>query len=184
MGQMDRDYWRVRYNRRTIGSVDPDHWRQDEIESVNRWSPLPRMARTATVPEVAPPEWNWLRLFLFFGCIVLALLLTKEWLVRRDLQRSAKTAVKTVPMPQHPPVLEPTVNRSPESQRAIALAEREEQRKAELRQRREEAEYMRRKEAAWERSYKPSPSCAQSATVECGNEYIRARRAFDASYKG
>lgn len=42
MGQMDRDYWRDRYNKRTRGSKDPTHWREDELEGVNRYEPPTR----------------------------------------------------------------------------------------------------------------------------------------------
>lgn len=39
MGQMDRDYWRDRYNKRTSGGKDPTHWREDELAEVNRYEP-------------------------------------------------------------------------------------------------------------------------------------------------
>ena len=38
-----------------------------------------------------------------------------------------------------------------------------------------------RRERAWRSFYKPSPGCEGAAvSVECSNEYIRAKRAFDA----
>ncbi|MEG2154980.1 MAG: hypothetical protein RRY41_08390 [Burkholderiaceae bacterium] len=42
------------------------------------------------------------------------------------------------------------------------------------------------REAAWRRFYQPSAACANPDTrplVECANEHIRARRAFDLQYK-
>lgn len=42
------------------------------------------------------------------------------------------------------------------------------------------------REAAWRRFYRPSAACANPDTrplVECANEHIRARRAFDLQYK-
>lgn len=43
---------------------------------------------------------------------------------------------------------------------------------------------LQQKEAAWEREFKPSAACRNDAsTIECANVYIRARRAFEASYK-
>lgn len=42
----------------------------------------------------------------------------------------------------------------------------------------------RKKEAAWEREFKPSAACRNDpSTMDCANVYIRARRAFDAGYK-
>jgi hypothetical protein len=38
------------------------------------------------------------------------------------------------------------------------------------------------KEAAWAAFYKPSEECLNSVSVECGNEYIRARREFERRY--
>lgn len=41
-----------------------------------------------------------------------------------------------------------------------------------------------RKEAAWVRYYKPSPRCVGTAlSVECSNEFIRAKRAFESQYR-
>jgi restriction system protein len=39
------------------------------------------------------------------------------------------------------------------------------------------------KEAAWAAFYKPSEECLNSVSVECGNEYIRARREFERRYE-
>ena len=39
MGQMDRDYWRDRYNKKAAGSKDPTHWREDELQGVVRYEP-------------------------------------------------------------------------------------------------------------------------------------------------
>ena len=39
-----------------------------------------------------------------------------------------------------------------------------------------------RKERAWAASYRKPPGCADSASLECANHYIRARRAFEAQY--
>lgn len=44
MGLMDRDYWRDRYNKKAAGSTDPTHWREDELEGVNRFDPQPLRA--------------------------------------------------------------------------------------------------------------------------------------------
>lgn len=40
-----------------------------------------------------------------------------------------------------------------------------------------------RKEAAWAKYYKPSPGCALAGqSIECSNEFIRAKRTFDQKY--
>jgi hypothetical protein len=39
-----------------------------------------------------------------------------------------------------------------------------------------------RKERAWAAYYRKPPGCADAATMECTNHYIRARRAFETSY--
>ncbi len=40
-----------------------------------------------------------------------------------------------------------------------------------------------RKAAAWAAFYKAPAHCAEVATVECANDYIRARKAFEARYR-
>jgi len=54
----------------------------------------------------------------------------------------------------------------------------EEQRAADA-ARRAEAEAGDRREKAWARFYRPPPHCETSATMECTNRYIRAKRQFD-----
>jgi hypothetical protein len=45
-------------------------------------------------------------------------------------------------------------------------------------------EEVNRKEAAWVRYYKPSPGCAAAGqSIDCSNEFIRAKRAFEAQYR-
>lgn len=39
------------------------------------------------------------------------------------------------------------------------------------------------KEAAWNAFYKPSPECLKTVSVECGNEYLRARKEFERKYE-
>ena len=63
-----------------------------------------------------------------------------------------------------------------EEKRVKAFAE--EQRASEA-ARRAEAEAGDRREKAWARFYRPPPHCETSATMECTNRYIRAKRQFD-----
>lgn len=81
------------------------------------------------------------------------------------------------------------------------VAEREERRQAALRQqeaikaqaiaerqqaadeaRRAAAAAVERKDKAWARFYRKPAHCADSATVECANDYIRAKRSFEEKY--
>lgn len=38
------------------------------------------------------------------------------------------------------------------------------------------------REIAWRKFYRPSRECLRAASVECGNEHIRARREFEGRY--
>jgi uncharacterized protein HemX len=56
------------------------------------------------------------------------------------------------------------------------------QREADARARISAADESRRHRESWERFYKPDPACERSATVECANAFIRARRRFEETY--
>ena len=46
------------------------------------------------------------------------------------------------------------------------------------------SQYEARKPAAWTAYFKPSRKCASDPiTVECGNEYMRAKSRFEETYK-
>lgn len=64
MGQMDRDYWRKRYNNRTNGGKDPTHWREDELEGVNRYAPVRQVQVLAESPARKPNELGFLGKFV------------------------------------------------------------------------------------------------------------------------
>jgi hypothetical protein len=66
-------------------------------------------------------------------------------------------------------------------ERARADKIREQQRLAEESQRAAVGD-AERKEKAWAAYYRKPPNCADAATLECANHYIRARRAFEAQY--
>ncbi|MEP6482428.1 MAG: hypothetical protein ABJA94_10525 [Rhodoglobus sp.] len=42
-----------------------------------------------------------------------------------------------------------------------------------------EVDGQRRRTELWQKFYRPAPGCERSATVECANAFIRARRKFD-----
>lgn len=58
MGQMDRDYWRNRYNNRTNGGKDLTHSRKQEMDRVSRNAPAPQS------PALKPNELGFLGKFV------------------------------------------------------------------------------------------------------------------------
>lgn len=68
-----------------------------------------------------------------------------------------------------------------DEERARAEKIREQQRLTEQAQRASVSD-AERKERAWAGYYRKPPGCADSASLECANHYIRARRAFEAQY--
>ena len=71
--------------------------------------------------------------------------------------------------------------RAVEEERARIEKLREEQRLAEEARRAQLSE-AERMEQAFAASYRKPPGCADAATLDCANHYIRARRAFEAQY--
>ena len=67
--------------------------------------------------------------------------------------------------------------------RAQAIREAADQQRAVEEQKQAVLAESNRREAAWTRFYKPSPGCAlASQSIECSNEFIRAKRSFDQKY--
>lgn len=68
-------------------------------------------------------------------------------------------------------------------QKALELQKKRE----ELRLKEEVSERFYQKELAWEKFYKKSKTCGHPLTtadlVECGNEYMRARKRFEAAWE-
>ncbi len=86
------------------------------------------------------------------------------------------------------------IRQSQDAARQRALAEQarrdaEVQRSAEAQRLEQESkrlasEAAQRKDEAWKRYYRPSPGCALAGqSMECSNEFIRAKRAFEAQYR-
>ena len=70
-----------------------------------------------------------------------------------------------------------------EQQRQQAQDQEERQRQAQQAMIAEHRERQARKDAAFQRFYKPSSACqADPATVPCANEYMQAKKRFEASY--
>lgn len=81
-----------------------------------------------------------------------------------------------------------TIKRAREEQEARARAQQELRRREQERRATAAAQERARqrakaaKEAAWAAFYQPSEECLKTASVECGNAYIRARREFERKY--
>lgn len=77
-----------------------------------------------------------------------------------------------------------------EERRQVAVRQQEETKAQVVAERQQAADEARRaavaaaerKEKAWARFYRKSAHCADAATVECANEYIRAKRQFEEKY--
>lgn len=69
--------------------------------------------------------------------------------------------------------------RMQEAANARAIAERQQAREE---ARRAAADATARKDKAWASFYRKPAHCADTASVECANDYIRARRNFEAKY--
>lgn len=69
-----------------------------------------------------------------------------------------------------------------EARRRAELEQKANAQAAAARYAQERAEAERRKEEAWRRFYQPSEECLNTASVECGNAHIRARREFERTY--
>ena len=74
MGQMDRDYWRDRYNKKATGSRDPTHWREDELQEANRYEPAqarPVPRRSAESNELSFIGKLFTTIFVMLICAVI-----------------------------------------------------------------------------------------------------------------
>lgn len=103
-----------------------------------------------------------------------------ELRVRWELEQAADKAKKVVDASR----------RAEESARQAAALDALEERQEIARQQRAAeaskqaaAEEVERREHAWKQFYRPSPGCSgTAASVDCSNEFIRAKRAFAAQY--
>ena len=109
---------------------------------------------------------------VFFGA--LAALLTYESIVEWRIERAAKQAAEQVQRQIQKSNAEAAKAREAEAARrsALDLAARLERERKE------------RKEQAFSKVFTPSPSCkVDSATPSCANEYMAARKVFEANYR-
>ena len=191
MGIQDRDYWRDWKRAQEAGRIDPTHWREDELNQPGSC----RQTFTARSSADLGGEnilrfWSWM---LGAAVIVAALTLGfRAWQEHQALKRLEAIAQQAAEQMREQQLIASQIayqqalkneqKKQAALERAKALGEA---RAAQERTAALEKQSQARKAAAWESYYKPSAACQRDpATVDCANEHIRARRAFDAQFKG
>ncbi len=181
MGMEDRDYYRedhakrqgMRYNKKRAryqsddtSWYDPKKYRRD------------RVSRAGPLPDLPGADWPWVYQLLVIVTLMLACFglykLVSDAKVRP--LKPATSASSSYPEPDD-------VGVAPQKERQRDIQQRGAQRIED--QRVMDSRALRlanaeKREAEWMRYFQPSASCRENpATVDCANEYIRARRAFD-----
>ncbi len=111
----------------------------------------------------------------------LAALFAHDWILASAAAYAAKEALKQMEATTRAAnrevrrLLPPTPDPADEAARQAAERQRELAEEAKLN--------AQAKEATFQRRFKPSPRCqTDSGTMDCANEYLRARKAFDAGW--
>ncbi|RGE47041.1 hypothetical protein DZC30_01155 [Comamonas testosteroni] len=190
MGIQDRDYLRDWKRAQEAGRIDPTHWREDELNQGSSGQTFTARNSTNFGSEDILRFWSWvLGLAVIVAALTLGFRAWQEHRALKQLEAIAQQAAEQMREQQliasqiaHQQALKNEQKNQAELERAKALGDAlaAQDRTAVL-----EKQYQARKAAAWESYYKPSAACQRDpATVDCANEHIRARRAFDAQFKG
>ncbi|MGD9773205.1 hypothetical protein [Diaphorobacter sp.] len=198
MGIQDRDYYREdyaqkngkRYDKRTAtyraaGDVLRTAVQAAEQSNASSWyDPKQYRAKRQSMsdgpPDLPVANWPWpYQLIAFLVLIFATFGLYKFVSTLKVGQKSSYTQT------QVPAAESPRQPRSDPHQQVERRDQQLEQRRIDEQRAKEarakELAAAQKREAEWNRFYQPSASCAANpATVDCANEYIRARRAFDA----
>lgn len=187
MGIEDREYYRDWWRKKTdyVEKADfrvSEEERQQNKRSSTWYNPKEYRRDRQDSAELPPPlpgaQWPWPYQALVFIGILFAIYGAYKLVDDLKRSRSPHAPVSTAPIQ---PEAKPQSFQAPVRPLNRELIQ-EEQRIRQARAK-EQAETQKR-EDEWRRSFKPSPSCREnSATVDCANQYIRARREFDESYK-
>jgi hypothetical protein len=161
-----------------MGVQDRD-WYRDRHRKANAWYNPKEFRGNKSIQVVAGSRWILL-LLAVLGGIAIGVSLS-----RLKFREQAPAPSRIQPAP-----IEAVIPKPAPDPRAEEREQREQFRLAEIAERRrreDEAlkaaqEAEARRDKAWARFYKPSELCAQHATVECANVYIRARREFEARF--
>ena len=174
MGIQDRDWYREELRRKEDLYYNPKSFRR------------PRFSAAAGAPPSRPAGG----LSLFVLVLVVVAVLVSMWRSHDPATRRERATAEQ----QHRAQLEAVERARLADLEQAARLERlrqEQARRQSLRAAQEEAtsraaaaasEEGRRRAQLWERFYRPDPSCERSASVECANAFIRARRRFDELY--
>ena len=178
MGVQDREwYWEERRRKEKL-HYNPKFFRR------------PRSAASATDHAPGPTSSTWRRAALLFLAIIGIAFFVAQWR-SHDMatRRMAEAAEKEQKLRLQ--ALEKERIELAEMQARAARHQREEanrlraisaQREGAQRAQTAEIDEQGRRAELWKKFYKPAPGCERSATVECANAFIRARRQFDESY--
>lgn len=113
-----------------------------------------------------------------------------KWSARVSAEENARTTQQEIERIARERQQQLEAEQRAAAERQRAAAEEERQRTERLREEQRLAEEARRNamsdtarmEQAFAASYRRPPGCAEAATLECANHYIRAKRAFEAQY--
>lgn len=190
MGIQDRDYWRDWKRAQEAGRIDPTHWREDELNQGTGGQTFATRSSADLGGEDILRFWSRV---LGFAVVVAALTFGfRAWQEHRALKQLEAIAQQAAEQMRQQQLIASQIARQQaliNEQKNQAALERAkalgEAREAQDRTAALEKQYQARKAAAWESYYKPSAACQRDpATVDCANEHIRARRAFDVQFKG
>lgn len=114
----------------------------------------------------------------------LAAVFTYEGIVAWRIEQAARKAVAEIERQTQKANAEENRRRALQEEARVRAEQQAEQRRAALAMgERLQREQRDRKESAWKKFYQPSQLCqVDSSTVPCANEYMAAKRRFEASY--
>lgn len=182
MGIQDRDYYWEHRNR-----VDPNMVDDGESGRVNPPGNVHKAWRRQDSNSVE----RLLKILALIAIVVGAILIAQRWYIAHSFNRALansaqfgqKVSAEQAQALARANALALERARKAETERQLQMqkigAENELRRKLIA----EQALRTKAKQDAWERFYKPSKNCFTEASVECGNEHIIARRAFNEQYK-
>lgn len=179
MGLEDRDYYREDYAEKNGKRYDKKTGRYHDKQSAwydPKQYRIEAASASALPPDMPGANWPWYYQFLALVAMTLAafgayMLVSVYKSKTAPVAEQPRPAVFKETKPTPPVIDAERYQRWESSQR-----EEQQERKAMA----AEQARMQKREAEWNRYFKPSAACRDNpVTVDCANEHIRARRAFD-----
>ena len=175
MGVQDREwYWEDRRRRENL-HYNPKSFRRPRFTTTNSESPIKRrpnaLSRAVVVAVAAVALAVFVGQWRRHDIAARQMAEAAEQQQKARLQAAARERLATMEQAARLDRL-----RQDEAIRQRAASA---QREAESLARASAADEERRRTQRWERFYKPEPGCERSATVECANAFIRARKRFN-----